>query len=221
MSPLLLPSAFAHLDPQVLHADDHRVVVDKPSGLLSVPGRGEDKQDCAWARVAARWPDALIVHRLDQSTSGLIVFARGEAMQRALSEAFAARLVDKRYEAVVHGLVARDAFEIDLPLIVDWPNRPRQMVDAERGKPSLTRVRVLHRDLAAGTTRVELEPVTGRSHQLRVHLLAAGHPILGDALYAPPEVLARAPRLLLHARDLRLPAVLDAPPLSLHSPPAF
>ncbi|TXD66999.1 RluA family pseudouridine synthase, partial [Mitsuaria sp. TWR114] len=207
------PSAFAHLDPRVLHADDHLVVVDKPSGLLSVPGRGEDKQDCAWARVAAGWPDALIVHRLDQSTSGLIVFARGEAMQRALSEAFAARLVDKRYEAVVHGLVARDAFEIDLPLIVDWPNRPRQMVDAERGKPSLTRVRVLQRDLAAGTTRVELEPVTGRSHQLRVHLLAAGHPILGDALYAPPEILARAPRLLLHARDLRLPAVLDAPPL--------
>jgi tRNA pseudouridine32 synthase / 23S rRNA pseudouridine746 synthase len=205
----------------VVHADAWRVVVDKPSGLLSVPGRGEDKQDCAWARVAAEFPDALIVHRLDQSTSGLIVFARGSAMQRALSEAFAARLVDKRYEAVVAGVVEQDAFEIDQPLIVDWPNRPRQMIDHERGKPSLTRVRVLQRDVAAGTTRVELEPVTGRSHQLRVHLLAAGHPILGDALYAPPEVLARAPRLLLHARDLSLPAVLDAPPLSLHSPPGF
>ena len=206
---------------EVRHSDAWRVVVDKPSGLLSVPGRGEDKQDCAWARVAAGFPDALIVHRLDQSTSGLIVFGRGMAMQRALSEAFAARLVDKRYEAVVAGLVERDAFEIDLPLIVDWPNRPRQMIDHERGKPSLTRVRVLHRDVAAGTTRVELEPVTGRSHQLRVHLLAAGHPILGDALYAPPEVLAQAPRLLLHARDLSLPAVLDAPALSLHSPPDF
>ncbi|WP_431102603.1 pseudouridine synthase [Roseateles noduli] len=205
----------------IVHADRWRVVVDKPSGLLSVPGRGEHKQDCAWARVAAEFPDALIVHRLDQSTSGLIVFARGEAMQRALSEAFAARLVDKRYEAVVAGLIERDAFEIDLPLIVDWPNRPRQMVDHERGKPSLTRVRVLGRDVAARTTRVELEPVTGRSHQLRVHLLAAGHPILGDALYAPPEVLAQAPRLLLHARDLSLPTVLDAPPLSLHSPPDF
>ena len=205
----------------VRHADAWRVIVDKPSGLLSVPGRGEDKQDCAWARVAAEFPDALIVHRLDQSTSGLIVFGRGEAMQRALSEAFAARLVDKRYEAVVAGLVEQDSFEIDLPLIVDWPNRPRQMIDHERGKPSLTRVRVLHRDVVAGTTRVELEPVTGRSHQLRVHLLAAGHPILGDALYAPPEVLAQAPRLLLHARDLRLPAVLAAPALSLHSPPAF
>lgn len=205
----------------IVHADRWRVVVDKPSGLLSVPGRGEHKQDCAWARVAAEFPDALIVHRLDQSTSGLIVFARGEAIQRALSEAFAARLVDKRYQAVVAGLVERDAFEIDLPLIVDWPNRPRQMVDHERGKPSLTRVRVLDRDVAARTTRVELEPVTGRSHQLRVHLLAAGHPILGDALYAPPEVLAQAPRLLLHARDLNLPAVLDAPPLSLHSPPDF
>lgn len=197
------------------------MVVDKPSGLLSVPGRGEHKQDCAIARVQARFPDALTVHRLDQSTSGLIVFGRGEAMQRALSEAFAARLVDKRYEAVVHGLVERDAFEIDLPLIVDWPNRPRQMIDHERGKPSLTRVRVLRRDTEAGTTRVELEPVTGRSHQLRVHLLAAGHPILGDALYAPQEVLARAPRLLLHARDLSLPAVLESPPLSLHSPPGF
>ncbi|WP_377156046.1 pseudouridine synthase [Roseateles sp. UC29_93] len=205
----------------IVHADRWRVVVDKPSGLLSVPGRGEHKQDCAWARVAAEFPDALIVHRLDQSTSGLIVFARGEAMQRALSEAFAARLVDKRYEAVVAGIVERDAFEIDLPLIVDWPNRPRQMVDHERGKPSLTRVRVLDRDVAARTTRVELEPVTGRSHQLRVHLLAAGLPILGDALYAPPEVLAQAPRLLLHARDLNLPAVLDATPLSLHSPPDF
>ncbi|ANH66781.1 RluA family pseudouridine synthase [Mitsuaria sp. 7] len=205
----------------IVHADAWRVVVDKPSGLLSVPGRGEDKQDCAWARVAAEYPDALIVHRLDQSTSGLIVFARGATMQRAFSEAFAARLVDKRYEAVVAGLVEQDAFEIDLPLIVDWPNRPRQMIDHERGKPSLTRVRVLRRDVAAGTTRVELEPVTGRSHQLRVHLLAAGHPILGDALYAPPEVLAQAPRLLLHARDLSLPAVLDAPALSLHSPPGF
>ncbi|WP_343628804.1 RluA family pseudouridine synthase [Roseateles sp.] len=203
------------------HVDAARVVIDKPPGLLSVPGRGPDKQDCAWARVQARFADALIVHRLDQGTSGLIVYARGEAMQRALSEAFAARLVDKRYEAVVHGLIARDAFEIDLPLIVDWPNRPRQMIDHERGKPSLTRVRVLARDAASHTTRVELEPVTGRSHQLRVHLLAIGHPILGDALYAPPEVLAQAPRLLLHARDLRLPALLDAPALSLHSPPAF
>ena len=203
------------------HVDAARVVIDKPPGLLSVPGRGPDKQDCAWARVQARFADALIVHRLDQGTSGLIVYARGEAMQRALSEAFAARLVDKRYEAVVHGLIARDAFEIDLPLIVDWPNRPRQMIDHERGKPSLTRVRVLARDAATNTTRVELEPVTGRSHQLRVHLLAIGHPILGDALYAPPEVLAQAPRLLLHARDLSLPAMLDAPALSLHSPPAF
>ena len=205
----------------VLHADAWRVVVDKPSGLLAVPGRGDDKQDCASARIQASYPDALIVHRLDQSTSGLIVFARGEEMQRALCEAFAARQVDKRYEAVVHGLVERDAFEIDQPLIADWPNRPKQRIDHEQSKPSLTRVRVLHRDPAAGTTRLELEPVTGRSHQLRVHLLAAGHPILGDALYAPPEVLARAPRLLLHARDLSLPAMLDAPALSLHSPAGF
>lgn len=205
----------------VRHVDAARVVVDKPSGLLSVPGRGEDKQDCVAARVQALVPDALIVHRLDQATSGLIVLARGAAMQRALSEAFAARLVDKRYEAVVHGLVADDAFDIDQPLIVDWPNRPRQVIDTVRGKPSLTRVRVLHRDTAAGTTRVELEPITGRSHQLRVHLLSIGHPILGDALYAPADVVAQAPRLLLHARDLRLPALLGEPALALHSPPGF
>ncbi|WP_193531721.1 RluA family pseudouridine synthase [Roseateles aquatilis] len=218
-----LPAA-SPLPIDVRHVDAGRIVVDKPAGLLAVPGRGEDKQDCAWTRLLARCPDALIVHRLDQATSGLIVFARGEAMQRALSAAFAARLVDKRYEAVVHGLIDRDAFEIDLPLIADWPDRPRQKVDPEHGKPSLTRVRVLRRDPAAGTTRIELEPVTGRTHQLRVHLLAIGHPILGDALYAPPDVVARAPRLLLHARDLRLPALPglpDLPALALHSPPGF
>lgn len=204
-----------------LHEDAQRVVIAKPSGLLSVPGRGADKQDCAWARVAARYPDALIVHRLDQATSGLLVLARGEAMQRALSEAFAQRRVHKRYEAVVQGLVAQDEQEIDLPLIADWPNRPRQMVDRARGKPSLTRLRVLARDLSAGTTRVALEPITGRSHQLRVHLLAIGHPILGDALYAPPEACRRAPRLLLHASALILPGLLGEPALTLQHPPDF
>lgn len=204
-----------------LHLDAQRIIIAKPAGLLSVPGRGADKQDCAWARVAARHTDALIVHRLDQATSGLLVLARGEAMQRALSEAFAQRLVHKRYEAVVQGLVAADEQEIDLPLIADWPKRPRQMVDRERGKPSLTRLRVLARDTAAGTTRVALEPVTGRSHQLRVHLLAIGHPILGDTLYAPPEVSGRAPRLLLHACALALPALLGEPALSLQHRPDF
>jgi len=203
----------------LMHVDAQRIVINKPAGLLAVPGRGDDKQDCAWARVRAQFPDALVVHRLDQATSGLIVFARGEAMQRALSDAFALRQVGKRYEAVVSGAVAQDEFDIDLPLIADWPNRPRQKVDLAQGKPSLTHVQVLHRQ--AGQTRLWLMPVTGRSHQLRVHLLSIGHPILGDALYAPPDAAAQAPRLLLHARDLSLPALLGETALTLHSPADF
>ena len=187
------------------HVDGHCLVAVKPSGLLAVPGLGEHGHDCLAARVQAVHAEALVVHRLDMSTSGLMLFARGTAAQRQLGIAFARREVHKRYVAVVHGIVAGDAGEIDLPLAADWPNRPRQRVDPLTGKPSLTRWRVLARGGAAGeyTTRLELEPVTGRAHQLRVHLLALGHPILGDALYAPPEVLAGADRLLLHAVRLR------------------
>jgi tRNA pseudouridine32 synthase/23S rRNA pseudouridine746 synthase len=188
-----------------LYADDVLLVLDKPGGLLAVPGRGADKQDCLAARVQARYPDALIVHRLDMATSGLMVMARGPAAQRALSKAFAAREVRKRYIAVVAGRLEAPPEGwglIDLPLIVDWPNRPLRRVDPLHGKPSLTRWRVLGHDDAARTTRVELEPVTGRSHQLRVHLRELGHPILGDALYAPPAIQAQAGRLLLHACSL-------------------
>ena len=189
----------------LLYADDVLLVLDKPTGLLAVPGRGADKQDCLATRVQARYPDALIVHRLDMATSGLMVMARGPAAQRALSKAFAAREVNKRYIAVVAGRLEappEDWGTIDLPLIVDWPNRPRRMIDRQLGKPSLTRWRVLAHDDATRTTRVELEPVTGRSHQLRVHLRELGHPILGDALYAPPHIHAQAGRLLLHACSL-------------------
>ena len=192
------------LDVQIVHVDAHLVVADKPAGLLCVPGRGEGKQDCLSARVQARYADALIVHRLDMATSGLCVFARGAGMQRRLSMAFAAREVGKRYGAVVAGEPAGETGEIDLPLRVDWPNRPRQMVDHELGKPSLTHWRKLGGGLLPGTTRLELEPVTGRSHQLRVHLAAIGHPILGDALYGPAEARVAATRLLLHAHALRL-----------------
>jgi len=186
----------------VLYVDDACIVVDKPSGLLSVPGRGAHLQDCMAARVQALFADALVVHRLDMATSGLMLFARGAAVQRALSRAFAQREVHKRYVAVVHGRIDAEQGEIDLPLIADWPNRPLQKVDHEHGKPSLTRWRVIG-NADADRTRVELEPVTGRAHQLRVHLLAIKHPILGDALYAPPEVRAGADRLLLHATQLR------------------
>nr|WP_255692284.1 RluA family pseudouridine synthase [Luteimonas sp. XNQY3] len=180
---------------------------DKPSGLLSVPGRGADKQDCLATRALAQWPDARIVHRLDQATSGVIVLARGLAMQRALSDAFAERRVDKRYIAIVDGWPDADAGTIDLPLQADWPNRPMQQVDRIGGKPAVTHWQVLSRTRAtdgAPCTRLTLTPRTGRTHQLRVHLQAIGHPVLGDALYAPPAVQVRASRLLLHAESLVL-----------------
>ena len=208
----------------LLYADDALLVLDKPSGLLAVPGRGADKQDCLVARVQARYPDALIVHRLDMATSGLVVMARGPAAQRALGKAFAAREVKKRYIAVVAGrLEAPPAGweTIDLPIIVDWPNRPRRMIDRQLGKPSLTRWRVLMHDEATRTTRVELEPVTGRSHQLRVHLRELGHPILGDALYAPPDVQALAGRLLLHACSLHFAHPLTGEGLVFEQPAPF
>ena len=188
---------------ELAYEDADCIVAVKPSGLLSVPGRGEHGRDCLATRVQAAFADALVVHRLDMATSGLMLFARGAPAQRRLSQAFAQREVHKRYAAVVSGRIDAAQGEIDLPLIADWPNRPRQKVDLERGKPSLTRYRVLGFDQKRNTTRLELEPVTGRAHQLRVHLLAIGHPIHGDALYAPPEVQAGADRLLLHATSLR------------------
>lgn len=189
----------------ILHVDDALLVLDKPSGLLSVPGRGEGKQDCLASRVQAIYPEALTVHRLDMSTSGLIVMARGPEMQRKLNALFEGRQVEKRYVAIVAGRLEKDAGEIDLPMITDWPNRPRQMIDFERGKPSLTRYRVLDYDAARDRSRVALEPFTGRSHQLRLHMHAIGHPILGDELYGTQETLAASSRLLLHAEWLRFP----------------
>lgn len=185
---------------ELLHADASLLVLHKPAGLLSVPGRGADKLDCLAARAQGRFPDARVVHRLDMATSGLMLMARGEEAQRRLGRAFETRRVHKRYIAQVAGrLEATDWRTLELPLACDWPNRPRQMVSFTHGKPAVTRWRALGHDAASNSTRVELEPVTGRSHQLRVHLMALGHPMLGDALYAPPAVQAQAPRLLLHA----------------------
>jgi tRNA pseudouridine32 synthase/23S rRNA pseudouridine746 synthase len=194
----------ARLSEGLVYVDEHLLVLDKPAGLLAVPGRGDDKQDCLSARAQQLWSDALVVHRLDMATSGLFLMGRGLHMQRVLSRAFAERAVDKRYEAVVAGQLGAPGARgrIELPLARDWPNRPLQKVDAPGGKPSVTSWRVLSGD--TDSTRLELEPVTGRTHQLRVHLQAIGHPILGDALYAPPAVRERAPRLLLHACALRL-----------------
>jgi len=184
----------------ILYVDAHLLVVDKPAGLLSVPGRGEDKQDCLTARVQAEFPDALAVHRLDMATSGLMLMARGKAMQSALSRLFEQRRMDKAYEAMLEGRLQAEAGFVELPLICDWPNRPRQMVSFEHGKPSLSEFRRL--GLEGEASRVRLIPHTGRSHQLRVHMQAIGHPILGDEFYATPTGYAAAPRLLLHACHL-------------------
>ena len=191
----------------VLYADAAILVLDKPAGLLSVPGRGPDKQDCLSARAQRLYPGALIVHRLDMATSGLMLMARGAETQCLLSAAFAARTISKSYVAVVDGLVPPPAQAwgvIDLPIAVDWPNRPRRLIDHQLGKPSVTRWRVLSHDEANQTTRLELEPLTGRSHQLRVHLQALGHTIVGDALYGCDPIAGQAVRMLLHAQTLEL-----------------
>jgi tRNA pseudouridine32 synthase/23S rRNA pseudouridine746 synthase len=187
----------------IVHEDPHELVLDKPAGLLCVPGRGADKHDCLSARAQARWPDALVVHRLDMATSGLVLMARGADMQRALSRAFAERRVDKRYEAIVDGLPPEGTgwSEIDAPIAADWPRRPLRIIDAA-GQPSRTRWRVLRALPELAASHLELEPLTGRTHQLRVHLASIGHPILGDALYGTETVQERAPRLLLHATRL-------------------
>ncbi len=211
---------------ELVHADEQLLVFTKPSGLLCVPGRGADKQDCLATRARRAYPDALVVHRLDMATSGLWLMARGGDAQRRVSAAFAEREVHKRYIAVVAGRLDMPRASagwalIDLPLAADWPNRPRRLVDHEQGKPSQTRWRVLQHDNAAGTTRLELEPVTGRSHQLRVHLQALGHPILGDTLYAPPDVQQLANRLLLHATGLQLIHPATGQPIAFSSMPPF
>lgn len=207
---------------ETIYADEHLLVLNKPSGLLSVPGKGADKQHCLSTQVQKIYFDALIVHRLDMATSGLMLMARGPVMQTALSKLFETRAIHKRYVAVVDGRIKiHEEWQlIDLPIALDWPNRPLRIIHAD-GKPSQTRWRALHYDADANATRVELEPMTGRSHQLRVHLKALGHPILGDALYAPTDIQAKATRLLLHSCALRFlhPATSEA--VVFENAPAF
>lgn len=219
-----LSNHFPLADLDIIHVDENLLVLNKPAGLLSVPGRGEDKQDCLSSRALLHYPDALVVHRLDMATSGLLVMARGAVAQRRLNDAFAARVVHKRYEAVVDGLVQTPDSDwqlIDLPIFLDWPNRPRRIIDAAHGKPSSTRWRWLSTDHAQGTSRLALAPITGRSHQLRVHLLAIGHPILGDMLYTPASAAARSNRLLLHACALEFVHPTSQQPLRFDSPAPF
>ncbi|MBA83554.1 RluA family pseudouridine synthase [Thalassobius sp. S69A] len=186
---------------EILHQDHQILAVNKPSGLLSVPGRGEHLADCLLTRVQAVFPEALLVHRLDRDTSGVMVFALSPHAQRNLSMQFEKRSTRKTYVARVWGRLEPKTGTVDLPLIVDWPNRPRQMVDHENGKPAVTDWRVLRH--AENETRVRLMPRTGRSHQLRVHMLALGHVILGDPLYATGAA-ADFPRLMLHSEELRV-----------------
>lgn len=197
MSPYLPPVKTA---PSIIYEDGALLVVEKPSGLLSVPGRGPEKADCLVSRLHESFPDALIVHRLDMETSGLMVLARDRQMHRALSKLFEDRKVEKTYIARVVGVLAETEGQIDFPLMKDWPNRPLQKIDSENGKPSLTHWKRL--EVEAGTSRVELTPHTGRTHQLRVHMNAIGHPILGDLLYGTAQSQAGADRLQLHASCL-------------------
>ena len=192
------PPTDPYLD--VVYSDAQLLVLDKPSGLLTVPGRDPAHKDSLASRAQAEYPDALIVHRLDMDTSGLVVMARGADVHRQLSRLFQNRQVEKSYLARVWGEPEQDGGEVDLPLICDWPNRPKQKVCFESGKPSLTRWQKLDSD--GETSLLKLVPVTGRSHQLRVHMMALGYPILGDPFYAHDEARSAAPRLLLHAQEL-------------------
>ncbi|VWX62136.1 Ribosomal large subunit pseudouridine synthase A [Burkholderiales bacterium 8X] len=223
---------------KLVHEDAHLLVLDKPSGLLCVPGRGADKEDSLSSRAAARWPGALVVHRLDMATSGLVVMARSPDAQRKLGDAFARREVYKRYEAIVEGLlpVAFDWSLIDAPLMADWPRRPLQKIDPA-GKPSQTRWRAERRLPKLEATWLALEPLTGRSHQLRVHLQSIGHPILGDALYGSHAMNAQAnaateattaaeapppaARLMLHATVLAFAHPQTGEACRFESPPPF
>ena len=207
------------------HIDDHLLVLEKPADLLAVPGLGPRGHDCLVTRAQALWGDVRTVHRLDMATSGLMVFARDAPTQRALSMAFEQRKVRKRYVATVHGLVVGLEGSIDLPLLADWPNRPRQKVDLEHGKPSLTHWQVLTRDITRQQTTLALHPVTGRSHQLRVHLLSMGHAIVGDTRSGPSAnescETATPTRLMLHATELGFAHPASGEDMRFQSPAPF
>jgi len=214
-------SGFTYSPPQdplrILYIDNDLICIDKPSGLLSVPGKTEP--DCAEARLRQIHPECLTVHRLDMSTSGIMVFARNRAAQRHLGLQFEKRVLKKTYKAIISGQLRGESGFINLPIITDWPNRPRQIICFERGREAQTHW--VFDKSEQENTRIKLYPRTGRSHQLRVHMLALGHPILGDEFYAPGPVRAQAERLLLHASQLRLRKPTGGAWLEINSPSPF
>ncbi|MBQ4847363.1 bifunctional tRNA pseudouridine(32) synthase/23S rRNA pseudouridine(746) synthase RluA [Pseudoalteromonas sp. MMG005] len=209
------------LDPylEILYQDDHMLVINKPSGLLTVPGKDPKHADCAITRVNTVFPTARIVHRLDMATSGVLCLAMSKEAHRFLSIQFQDRLTNKHYIARVHGAMKHATGSVDLPLICDWPNRPKQMVCHDKGKPSLTHYEVLKNE--HNVTRVKLIPITGRSHQLRVHMLSLGNVILGDRLYAKGDALAGAERLQLHAEMLQICHPLTEQLMTFEAPAPF
>ena len=184
----------------ILHEDEHLLLVRKPDLLLSIPGRHPLNKDCLITRLQQNYPSATIVHRLDLDTSGIMVIPLEKTTHAHISRQFQERKVEKSYHAIVFGIVEQDEGEIELPIRCDWENRPLQMIDHEQGKHALTRYQVLER--FEDRTRLLLKPVTGRSHQLRIHMRELGHPILGCDMYAHEKALAMADRLLLHATTL-------------------
>ncbi len=204
---------------EILYRDEHLLAVNKPAGLLSVPGRGIEKQDCLVQRLQGEFPEIRIVHRLDMDTSGLMLLARSREAQRQLSIAFEQRHVDKVYIAQVMGRPELSTGTIEMPLMTDWPNRPKQKVDWQQGKASLTQYHCLDYQGDSDTSRVELHPKTGRTHQLRLHMAALGHPILGDRLYGDETVRYR--RLYLHATKLRFLHPISQDVINITSEPEF
>lgn len=209
----------SHCGLDVLYEDSDLVVVNKPAGLLSVPGRGEDKQDCMLHRLQTEFADAQPVHRLDMDTSGILLFARHADAQRTMSRLFEQRRIHKVYLANVWGLPSETSGSIHLPLIADWPNRPRQKIDFTRGKDALTHYQLIMTN--GQHSLLKLTPVTGRSHQLRVHMSALGHPILGDPLYGTAMSRRASTRLLLHAEQLKFEHPFTGRPVNLQCHAGF
>ena len=213
------PPETASLQP--VFEDDFLLAFDKPPGLLSVPGRGPGKSDCLSSRVQKAYPESRVVHRLDMETSGLMLFARDPETHRQLGHLFETRAIQKTYIAVVLGQPQQENGTIDAPVIADWPNRPRQKIDFENGKPSRTRFRLLRHSIGANVSRLRLHPESGRSHQLRVHLHYLGHPILGDPLYFESGSDQMAERLLLHASRLEFKHPASDQRLEISCPAPF